>query len=112
MVYGDSWCENPGFADFFPQEVYSILENETDIRECDICDCKCCKCHDTCIRAYKLKRYDYVSLIHDYIHGKITSIHDLSLYTGDQLFDNSMSTEVFLWTPIIIWIIKQTLKIK
>lgn len=112
MVYGDSWCENPGFADFFPQEVYSILENETDIRECNICDCKCCKCRDTCIRAYKLKRYDYVSLIHDYIHGKITSIHDLSLYTGDQLFDNSMSTEVFLWTPIIIWIIKQTLKIK
>jgi hypothetical protein len=112
MVYGDSWCENPGYADFFPQEVYSILENETDIRECNICDCKCCKCRDTCIRAYKLKRYDYVSLIHDYIHGKITSIHDLSLYTGDQLFDNSMSKEVFLWTPIIIWIIKQTLKIK
>ena len=112
MVPGDAWCLNPGDDLYFPMEVMNILENEQDIRECNLCDCKCCKCANTCIRAYKLQRYDYISLIHDYIHGKITSIHDLSLYTGDQLFDNSMSKEVFLWTPIIIWIIKQTLKIK
>ena len=112
MIPGDAWCENPGDDLYFPMEVYNILDSEQDIRTCNICDCKCCPCRDHCIRAYKLQRYDYISLIHDYIHGKITSIHDLSLYTGDQLFDNSMSKEVFLWTPIIIWIIKQTLKIK
>lgn len=112
MVPGDAWCENPGDALYFPMDVYNILDSEQDPRVCNICDCKCCPCKDRCIRAYKLQRFDYISLIHDYIHGKITSIHDLSLYTGDQLFDNSMSEEVFLWTPIIIWIIKQTLKIK
>ena len=112
MVPGDGWCLNPGDDLYFPMEVYDILNNEQDTRTCNLCDCNCCRCKDTCIRAYKLHRYDYISLIHDYIHGKITSIHDLSLYTGDQLFDNSMSREVFLWTPIIIWIIKQTLKIK
>ena len=42
----------------------------------------------------------------------VTNIRDLSLYTGDQLFDNSNSQEVYLWTPIIIYIIKQILKIK
>lgn len=112
MVPGDAWCLFPGDDLYFPMEVVNIFENEQDIRECNICDCKCCKCVNECIRAYKLQRYDYISLIHDYIHGKIKSIHDLSLYTGDQLFDNSLSKEVFLWTPIIIWIIKQTLKIK
>lgn len=112
MIPGDGWCENPGDDLYFPMEVVNILDSEQDPRTCQLCDCKCCRCKETCIRHYKLKRYDYVSLIHDYIHGKIQGIHDLSLYTGDQLFDNSMSKEVFLWTPIIIWIIKQTLKIQ
>lgn len=112
MIPGDEWCLNPGEGLYFPMEVYRILDAEEDIRECNICDCKCCPCRNQCIRAYKLSRHDYISLIHDYIHGKLRSIHDLSLYTGDQLFDNSMSQEVFLWTPIIIYIIKQTLKIK
>ena len=112
MIPGDPWCQRPDCEYYFPNEIYDILASEQDIRHCNTCDCRCCKCRDTCIRAYKLKRYDYVSLIHDFIHGKLTSIHDLSLYTGDQLFDNSMSWEVFLWTPMIIYIIKQTLKLK
>jgi hypothetical protein len=112
MIPGDPWCQRPDCNLYFPDEVYNIFENECDIRTCGECDCKCCKCYDNCIRAYKLQRYDYISIIHDFIHGKIRSIHDLSLYTGDQLFDNSMSKEAFLWTPIIIYIIKQTLKIK
>lgn len=112
MVPTDPWCQKEECELYFPMEVYNILESEQDLRHCNICDCKCCKCRETCIRAYKLKRYDYVSLIHDFVHGKITNIHDLSLYIGDQLFDNSLSWEVYLWTPIIIYIIKQTLKIK
>lgn len=112
MIPGDPWCQRPDCNYYFPDEVYHIFENECDTRTCGECDCMCCPCKDTCIRALKLKRYDYISLIHDFIHGKITNIHDLSLYTGDQLFDNSMSKEVFLWTPIILYIIKQTLKIK
>jgi hypothetical protein len=112
MMPGDTWCQAPDCEFYFPEEVYQILEAENDVRHCQTCDCPCCKFRDTCIRHFKLKRYDYVSMIHDFIHGKIRSIHDLSLYTGDQLFDNSMSKEVFLWTPIIIYIIKQTLKIK
>ena len=112
MIPGDEWCLNPGEDLYFPERVYQILAAENDIRECNICDCPCCKCRNTCIRAYKLSRHDYISLIHDYIHGRLRSIQDLSLYTGDQLFDNTMSQQVFLWTPIIIYIIKQTLKIK
>ena len=92
--------------------MHSILENEYDTRQCHICDCPCCALKNECISHYKLKRYDYISIIHDFIHGKITDISKLSLYTGDQLFDNSMSKEIYLWTPIIIYIIKQTLKIK
>jgi hypothetical protein len=112
MIPGDAWCKNPGDDVYFPMDVYNILESEMDPRECDICDCQCCKCKTTCIRAYKLHRYDYISLIHDYIHGRLQSIHDLSVYTGDPLFDNAMSQDVFLWTPMIIYIIKQTLKNK
>ena len=112
MIPGDPWCQRPDCEYYFPMEVYNILEAENDIRECNTCDCRCCKCRDTCIRAYKLHRYDYISLIHDFIHGRLRSIHDLSLYTGDQLFDNSMSWETYLWTPMIIYIIKHTLKLK
>lgn len=112
MIPGDSWCQKPFCEYYFPPDVYEILNSECDIRCKDTCNCECCKCKDTCRKHYKLKRYDYISLIHDFIYGKITSIHHLSPYIGDQLFDNSMSQEVFLWTPIIIYIIKQTLKIQ
>lgn len=112
IIPNDYWCNSPNCDYYFPIEVYNILESEHDIRECNICDCNNCKCKCDCIRHHKLHRYDYISLLHDFIHGKITSIHDLSLYIGDQLFDNIYSKEVYLWTPLIIYIIKQTLKIK
>lgn len=112
MIPNDPWCDSQYCDHFFPLDVHSIFENEMDIRSCDSCNCQKCPHCKTCIRHYKLSRHDYISIIHDFIHGKITSIHDLSLYTGDQLFDNAMAKEIYLWTPIIIYIIKQTLKIK
>lgn len=112
MIPADAWCDSERCDQFFPYEVHTIFENEMDTRTCMIGDCKCCPHSDECNRVLKLKRFDYVSIIHDFIHGKLTSIQDLSLYTGDQLFDNSMSKEVYLWTPIIIYIIRQVLKIK
>lgn len=42
----------------------------------------------------------------------MTNIDKLSLLTGDQLFNNFMTKELYLWTPIIVYILKQTLKIK
>lgn len=112
MIPGEAWCGSTTCELYFPIDVHTILDQEHDPRRCQTCECQDCRCRDNCQRAYHLQRYDYISLIHDFIHGKIRGIHDLSLYTGDQLFDNSMSQEVFLWTPIIIYIIKQTLKIQ
>ena len=112
MIPDDAWCESPRCDYFFHPEVHAIFENEADIRTCSVCDCECCEHCKTCPKHLKLKRFDYISIIHDYIHGKIKSIHDLSLYIGDQLFDNFMAKEIYLWSPIIIYIIKQTLKIK
>ena len=113
MIPADAWCPSERCDSFFPLSVHAIFESEQDIRNCTINECRCGECCNEGInKSYKLKRYDYVSIIHDFIHGKLTSIEKLSLYTGDQLFDNSMSKEVYLWTPIIIYIIKQTLKIK
>lgn len=112
MIPGESWCQQPFCEYYFPPDVYEILNSACDIRCKDTCDCEMCRCKEMCNRHYKLKRFDYISLIHDFIYGKITSIQHLSPYIGDQLFDNSMSQEVFLWTPIIIYIIKNTLKIQ
>lgn len=112
MIPVDSWCNSSSCEKFFPDEVLFILDNEGDTRSCHVDDCKCCQNIKTCPRRFKCQRFDYVSIIHDFIHGKLRSIHDLSLYTGDQLFDNSESQEIYLWTPIIIYIIKQVLKIK
>ena len=112
MVPTVPWCEKPNCEEFFPQEVYDILMKDFDSRTCSYQQCMCCECYCRCKVSYKCKRHDYISLIHDYIHGKITDIHDLSLYIGDPLFNNAPSQDIYLWTPIIIWIIKQTLKIK
>ena len=112
MIPVDPWCSSEECEKFFPDEVLNILDNEADIRGCKPCDCKCCEHVRECVQHYKCQRFDYVSIIHDFIHGKLKSIHDLSLYTGDQLFDNSLSQEIYLWTPIIIHIIKEILKIK
>lgn len=112
MIPSPPWCASPSCEKFFPDEVLSIFENEADIRACKYADCMCCSKVKNCPRHYKCQRYDYISIIHDFIHGKLKSIYDLSLYTGDQLFDNAESQQVYLWTPIIIYIIKLILKIK
>lgn len=112
MIPNDAWCESPNCDMFFPRPVYDILDNEEDIRTCKIADCRCCNVRQNCCNHYKLKRFDYVSLIHDFIYGRLHSISDLSMYTGDVLFDNAFSKEIYLWTPIIIYIIKKVLKMK
>lgn len=112
MIPNPAWCQSPNCEPFFPEELVQIFENEEDIRACKINDCKCCPHRSDCPRHYKCQRYDYVSIIHDFIHGKLTDIHKLSLYTGDQLFDNNDHQAIYLWSPIIIYIIKQVLKIK
>lgn len=112
MYPHDPWCNMKYDEMYFPMEVYDLLSQACDCRCCCECDCIKCPHRSLCCRDHKLKRFDYVSLIRSYIHGEIKSIADLSLYIGDQLFDNSMSQQMYLWTPIIIYIIKQTLKIK
>lgn len=97
---------------FFPEDVYKILSNKFDPRTCTLEQCYSCPCCNTCEKTYHQRRYDYISLIHDYIWGQITKMEDLSLYIGDTLFNNVPSREVYLWTPIVIHIIKETLKIK
>ena len=108
----DAWCESDYCMKLFPDDLVMILDEDIDTRACKVADCKCCNKKATCPRHYKCQRYDYVSIIHDYIHGYLTSIDKLSLYTGDQLFDNANREEIFLWSPIIIYIIKQVLKIQ
>ena len=105
IIPGYAQCNSPDCEKFFPDEVVFMFEKECDSRSCKADDCNCCDKIDTCCRHLKCQRFDYVSIIHDFIHGKLTNMHRLSLYTGDQLFDNSDSKEVYLWTPIIIYII-------
>lgn len=113
MIPNDPWCKSPSCENYFPDRVYEILDNEQDIRQCDITMCRKCLQRETCFdKTYQLKRFDYVSILHDYIHGKLTSIRKLSVYTGNQLFDNTYRQEIFLWTPIIIYILKKVLKMK
>jgi hypothetical protein len=112
MIPVDPWCDSPSCEKFFPDEALFVFDNEADIRTCKYADCRCCPKVKDCPRHYKCQRFDYVSIIHDFIYGKLTSIHNLSLYTGDQLFDNADAQEIYLWSPIIIYIIKQVLKIK
>ena len=112
MIPVDPWCESPNCELFFPLEMMNILENEVDTRPCKIADCKCCPKQHYCCKHYKCQRFDYVSIIHDFIHGKLTDTHKLSLLSGDQLFDNADAQQIYLWSPIIIYIIKQVLKIK
>lgn len=113
MIPTDPWCDSPQCEQYFPNEAVSIFEEVNDIRGCKCDDCRCCDQRNfCCYKHYKCQRFDYVSIMHDFIHGKLTDIHKLSLYTGDQLFDNAEWQEIYLWTPIIIYIIKQVLKIK
>lgn len=112
MLPVDPWCDSDACMELFSDELVMILDEDVDCRTCKPADCKCCNKAKTCPKHYKCQRYDYVSIIHDFIHGYLTSIDKLSLYTGDQLFDNYDNERVYLWSPIIIYIIKQILKIQ
>ena len=112
MIPGEAWCESSECEYYFPMDIYNILDNDIDTRCCDPHDCRHCEKRHICCKTAKVKTFDYVMLIHDFIHGHITSISDLSMYIGDQLFDHAIAKEVYLWTPIIIYIIRNTLKIK
>ena len=114
MIPNDPWCDTPYCETYFPNDIANILANENDCQCAPSCQCKCCAKVKCCCCHYKQERFTYVQLIHDFIHGKLKSIKDLSLYSGDQLFDNGIvsSKEIYLWTPIIIYIIKQVLLMK
>lgn len=112
MLPVDPWCESDACMELFSEELVQILDEDIDCRACKPADCKCCDKAKTCPRHYKCQRYDYISIIHDFIHGRLTNINQLSLYIGDQLFDNYDNERVYLWSPIIIYIIKQILKIQ
>lgn len=115
MIPNDPWCESPNCDLFFPVELMDVFSNDEGECPCgNNCDCKCCQYCKCCHRQYKGVRYTYAQLIHDFIHGKIHSYKDLSLYIGDQLFDNGITNlrEIYLYTPIIIYIIKKTLTMK
>lgn len=112
MIPDDPWCKSERCHQFFPDTVLEVFQNETDIRQCNACDCIACEKRYVCPRHYLCQRFDYVSLIHGFIHGTLTNIHQLSVYIGDQLFENATAKEIYLWTPIVIHIIKHILTIK
>lgn len=113
MIPNDPWCDSPMCDKFFSDDIMKILADG----ECTCtqqCACKCCDRRYCCCCHYKYERFTYVQLLHDFIHGRLKSIKDLSLYTGDQLFDNGIASlkEIYLYTPIIIYIIKRVLLMK
>lgn len=114
MIPNDPWCDTPTCENYFSNDIMNILAGDYDCQCTRKCECKCCDIKESCCRHYKCQRYTYVQLIHDFIHGRLTSIKDLSLYTGDQLFDNGIaaSREIYLYTPIVIYIIKKVLLMK
>jgi len=52
----------------------------------------------------------YEKLIQKYINGELHSIQDISLYTADALMSSMKNTDMFFYTPIIIYIIRKVLK--
>lgn len=55
---------------------------------------------------------EYEKLIWKFINKKDLSIHDVSLYTGDALLSSVNHIDIFLYTPIVIYIIRHILDIK
>ncbi len=56
---------------------------------------------------------EFEKLIHAFIHkGQSISIKDISLYIGDVLLSSIKKIDVFLYTPIALYIIKKILKMK
>lgn len=114
MIPNDPWCDSPMCEKYFSDDIVNILAGDKDCKCERCCSCKCCDIRESCCLHYKCQRFTYVQLIHDFIHGKLTSIKDLSLYIGDQLFDNGIASlrEIYLYTPIVIYIIKKVLTMK
>lgn len=112
MIPNDPWCVSKECRPYFNDRAIDILDNETDIRRCKECECKRCENRYKCNKHLNCIRFDYITLIHDFIHGKLTSIDQLNTYIGDQLFDNASAFEIYAWTPIVIYIIKYVLKMK
>lgn len=55
---------------------------------------------------------EYEKLIWNYIHNTNINIHDVSLYLGDALISSINQKDVFLYTPIMIYIIRSILDLK
>lgn len=59
----------------------------------------------------KYPNFEYDQLIHRFIHnGNNISIDDISLNTADALLSSIKHKDIFLYTPIIIYIIRKILK--
>lgn len=53
---------------------------------------------------------EFEKLIHAFIHkGQNISLHDVSLYTGETLYSSINKLDVYLYTPIVIYIIRKIL---
>ena len=70
--------------------------------------------NDTQFNAFLDDKYEpeneYEKLIWKFIHKESISIHDVSLYTADALLSAVNTKEIFMYTPIIIYIIRQILE--
>lgn len=55
---------------------------------------------------------EYEKLIWKYIHKDTLSIEDVSLHTADALISSVKHIHIFLYTPIIIYIIREILQMK
>ena len=55
---------------------------------------------------------EYEKLIWKYIHKDNISIEDISLYTADALISSVKHISIFLYTPMIIYIIREVLRLK
>ena len=54
----------------------------------------------------------YESLLWNYMYNKHISIHDVSLHLGDVLFNAMDGQDIYLLTPILIYIIREILTMK
>lgn len=65
------------------------------------------------LREDKMPECEYDKLIWKYIHQHTSiRIQDISLYIGDMLISSMNNKEIYLFTPIIIYIIRKILKMK
>ena len=55
---------------------------------------------------------EFEKLIWKFIHKKDLNIHDISLYTADALLSTVNTRDIFLYTPMIIYIIRQILQMQ